>query len=160
ERKAEARKLVIDILKAAPKGATIAVRLNPIRGDEGPRDAEALARAGVKPSFVMLPKIDGAEDVAEAWQRLGPAAAPVLAIIETALALENAPEIARAAAPDGLLFFGAMDLSAELGCTLDWEPLIYARGRVVQAATCAGISAMDTPYPDIADEAGGLAEAR
>lgn len=160
ERKAEARQLVIEILKSRPAGTKIAVRINPIRGDEGPRDAAALAASGMKPDYVMLPKIDGANDIAETWQRLGPAASPVLAIIETALALENATEIAHAAAPDGLLFFGAMDLSAELGCTLEWEPLIYARGRIIQAAACAGVEAMDTPYPDIADEAGGAAEAR
>jgi citrate lyase beta subunit len=160
ERKAEARQLVIEILKSRPTGTKIAVRINPIRGDEGPRDAAALAASGMKPDYVMLPKIDGANDIAETWQRLGPAASPVLAIIETALALENATEIAHAAAPDGLLFFGAMDLSAELGCALEWEPLIYARGRIIQAAACAGIEAMDTPYPDIADEAGGAAEAR
>ncbi len=160
ERKAEARALAIEALRAAPAGATLAVRINPIRGDEGPRDAAALAASGVKPAYVMLPKIDGAADIAEAWQRLGPAAAPFIAIIETALALENATEIARAAAPDGLLFFGAMDLSAELGCALEWEPLVYARGRIIQAAACAGIDAMDTPYPDIADEPGAMAEAR
>lgn len=160
DRKAEARRLAIETLRAPPPGATLAIRINPIRGDEGPRDAAALAAAGVRPGYVMLPKIDGAMDIAEAWQRLGPAAAPMLAIIETALALENATEIARAAAPDGLLFFGAMDLAAELGCALAWEPLVYARGRVIQAAACAGLEAMDTPYPDIADEAGAAVEAR
>ena len=160
EHKAEARRLAIQSLQSPPPGATLAVRINPIRGTEGPRDAAALAAAGVRPAYVMLPKVDGATDIAESLQRLGPASAPVLAIVETALALENATEIARAAAPDGSLFFGAMDLSAELGCALAWEPLIYARGRVVQAAACAGIEAMDTPYPDIADEAGAAAEAR
>ncbi|HTY70177.1 MAG TPA: CoA ester lyase [Alphaproteobacteria bacterium] len=160
ERKAEARDLAVASLRAPPARATLAVRINPIRGEEGPRDAAALAAAGRKPAFVMLPKIEGVEDVAEAGQRLGAAAAPIIAIIETALGLENATAIARAVAPDGLLFFGAMDLSAELGCALEWEPLIYARGRVIQAAACAGIDAMDTPYPDIADEAGGIAEAK
>jgi (S)-citramalyl-CoA lyase len=160
DRKTDGRKMAIEALRSAPAGATIAIRLNPIRGDEGPRDAAALAAAGVKPSYVVLPKVDGGTDIAEAWQRLGSAAAPIIAIIETALALENATEIARAAAPDGFLFFGAMDLSAELGCALDWEPLVYARGRIVQAAACAGIGAMDTPYPHIADEAGAQAEAR
>ncbi len=160
DRKAEGRAKAIEALRAAPKGANIAIRLNPIRGEEGPRDAVALAASGLKPSYVVLPKVDGGTDVAEAWQRLGPAAAPVIAIVETALGLENATEIARAAAPDGFLFFGAMDMSAELGCALEWEPLIYARGRIVQAAACAGIGAMDTPYPDIEDEAGAIAEAK
>jgi (S)-citramalyl-CoA lyase len=160
EHKAEARKLVIEILKSPPTRARLAVRINPIRGDEGPRDAAALAASGLKPDYVMLPKVDGAHDIAEAWQRLGAAAAPIFAIIETALALENATEIARAVAPDGQLFFGAMDLSAELGCEVAWEPLVYARGRIIQAAACAGVEAMDTPYPDIADEPGGADEAR
>ena len=160
ERKAEARAAAIEALRAKPPAATIAIRLNPIRGDEGPRDAAALAASGVKPSYVVLPKVDGAADVAEAWQRLGPAAAPTIAIIETALGLENVMEIAQAAAPEGLLFFGAMDMAAELGCALEWEPLVYARARIVHAAACAGISAMDTPYPDIIDEAGAIAEAK
>ncbi|HEX9465678.1 MAG TPA: CoA ester lyase [Alphaproteobacteria bacterium] len=160
DRKADGRRMAIEALHAAPPGATIAVRINPIRGDDGPRDAAALAAAGAKPAYVVLPKIDGATDIAETWQRLGSAAVPIIAIVETALALENATEIARAAAPDGFLFFGAMDLSAELGCALEWEPLIYARGRIIQAAACAGTGAMDTPYPDIADEAGARAEAQ
>src|SRR5258708_24778712 len=141
-------------MHAGPPGGTIGVGINRIRGDDGPRGAAAWAAAGAKPAYVVLPKIDGATDIAETWQRLGSAAVPIIAIVETALALENATEIARAAAPDGFLFFGAMDLSAELGCALEWEPLIYARSRIIQAAACAGTRAMDTPDPAIPAQPG------
>lgn len=160
DRKAEARKMALEILRQPPAGATICVRINPIRGPEGPLDAAALAAAGAKPHYVMLPKVDGEMDVAKARHAWGQSAPAIIATIETAVAVDRATEIARAVAPDGLLFLGAMDLSAELGCALEWEPLIYARGRVVQAATAGGVEAMDTPYADIADEAGAADEAR
>lgn len=160
DRKAEARRLASEVLRSPPSGATICVRINPIRGPEGPLDAAALAAAGVKPGYVMLPKVDGEMDLAKARHAWGGSAPAMIATIETAIAVERATEIARAVAPDGFLFLGAMDLSAELGCALEWEPLIYARGRVVQAATAGGVEAMDTPYPDIADEAGAAEEAR
>jgi citrate lyase beta subunit len=159
-RKGEARDLAIKTLRSPPAGATLAIRINPIDGEDGQRDAAALAAAGVKPAYVMVPKIAGAADLREAKKRLGPAAAPFIAIVETSSALECAHEVSREAAPDGILFFGAMDLAAELGCALEWEPLIYARGRMVHAAAGAGIEAMDTPFPGIEDEAGAIEEAR
>jgi (S)-citramalyl-CoA lyase len=160
ERKADARKLVVQTLRDKPAGATYCVRINPIAGDDGKQDAAALAAANVRPDYIMVPKIDGVAEIADVRKRLGAAAAPLIPIIETAQALDNAGDIARAVAPDGLLFFGAMDLSAELGCALEWEPLIYARGRIIQAAALGGIDAMDTPYADIADDAGAIAEAK
>ncbi len=159
-RKAEARGLIVATLRNPPPGATLAVRINPISTEDGQRDVATLAAGGVRPAYIMVPKIDDETALTDVTKRLGPAAAPLIPIIETAVALENAPAIARAVAPHGFLFFGAMDLSAELGCALEWEPLIYARGRIIQAAAMAGVDAMDTPYPDIADDAGAIAEAR
>lgn len=160
ERKAEARGLLAEALKTPPGTAALAVRINPIRTPDGRTDAETLARLLPRPRYVMVPKLDSTDDVAAARQALGANPPALIVLIETAVALEGALDIARAVAPDGILFFGAMDMSAELGCTLDWEPLAYARGRLVQAAAAAGIPVMDTPYPDIADEAGAAAEAR
>src|SRR4051794_34979630 len=139
DKKAEARANAVQILKARPAGVTLAVRINPIRGEDGPRDAAALAESGLKPDCIMLPKVDTADDVAETRRRLGRAAAPILALLETAIGIENAVDIARAVAPDGILFLGAMDLAAELGCEVAWEPLVYARSRIVHAAAAAGV---------------------
>jgi (S)-citramalyl-CoA lyase len=160
DRKAEARGLIAEALKTPVGQAALAVRINPIQGPDGPLDIAALVKAGARPAYVVVPKVDEAADVARVRQAFGAAAPPIIALIETAAAVDQASAIARAVAPDGMLFFGAMDMSAELGSTLDWEPLIYIRGRLVQAAAAAGIGVLDTPYPDIADEAGGAAEAK
>ena len=160
ERKAEARPMAIEALRTPAGSSALAVRINPIRGPEGPLDIAALVAAPVRPAYVLVPKVDDADDVARVRHLLGAVALPVIALIETAVAVDNATAIARAVAPEGMLFFGAMDMSAELGCSLDWEPLAYIRGRLIQAAAVAGIDVLDTPYPDIADEAGGAAEVR
>jgi citrate lyase beta subunit len=160
DRKAEARPLAIEALRTPGGTSALAVRINPVRGPEGPLDIAMLVKAGARPDYVVVPKIDKADDVALVRKTFGGSAPPLVALIETAVAVDQASEIARAVAPAGMLFFGAMDMSAELGCTLDWEPLVFIRGRLVQAAAAAGIGVLDTPYPDIADEAGGAAEAR
>jgi len=160
ERKAEARPQAIEALRTPPGASSLAVRINPIQGPEGPLDIAALVKAGANPSYVVVPKVDGVEEIAKVRLLFGGSAPPIIALIETAVAVEHASAIARNVAPDGMLFFGAMDMSAELGSTLDWEPLIFVRGRLVQAAATAGIDVLDTPYPDIADEAGGAAEAK
>jgi citrate lyase beta subunit len=35
-----------------------------------------------------------------------------------------------------------------------WEPLLYARSRVVHAAALGRIEVIDSPYPDVNDDAG------
>ena len=41
------------------------------------------------------------------------------------------------------MFFGGVDMAAELRCQLAWEPLLYARSRVVHAAAAAGLDVID-----------------
>jgi citrate lyase beta subunit len=45
-------------------------------------------------------------------------------------------------------------MAAELRCSNAWEPLLYARSRVVHAAASAGIDAIDVPYLDLEDPDG------
>ncbi len=111
---------------------------------------------------VMLPKV-------EAPKRVETVAAMcaerdldvvVLALIETAAGVLSAPDIADAEPTDALLF-GAEDLAADLGATRTTEgtEVLYARERVVVAASAAGIDAIDTVYTDFEDEAGLREEA-
>ena len=48
-------------------------------------------------------------------------------------------------------------MSAELRCENKWEPLLYARSRIVHAAASAGIDAIDVPYLDL-DDLDGMKE--
>ena len=75
-------------------------------------------------------------------------------IIETNAGLEAAYEIAHCSARIDALFFGGVDMAAELRCENAWEPLLYARSRVVHAAASAGMDVIDVPYLDLEDPDG------
>ena len=80
-------------------------------------------------------------------------------IIETNEGLENVYKIANCSNRIDALFFGGVDMSAELRCENKWEPLLYARSRIVHAAASAGIDAIDVPYLDLEDLEGMRKEA-
>ena len=75
-------------------------------------------------------------------------------IIETNKGLENVFKIAAASKRIKTLFFGLIDMAAELRCKLTWEDLLYARSRVVHAAAKEGLDAIDGPYLDLSDNEG------
>jgi citrate lyase beta subunit len=108
----------------------------------------------------MLPKVNGPGDVLVAVATIEAAGASLelAAIIETAEGLENCAAIARAHPRLRSLYFGGFDLSAALGCATAWEPLLYARSRVVHAAALAGIAALDSPFPGTTDIEGLVAD--
>jgi (S)-citramalyl-CoA lyase len=85
-----------------------------------------------------------------------------LPMIETLRGLEAAAEISRALPSDRVLavLLGCVDLSLELGCALEWEPLLYARSRVIHAAALAGAGVIDSPYLDVSNPAALEEEAR
>ena len=49
------------------------------------------------------------------------------------------------------LLFGAADMAADLGAETAWEPLLWVRSRVTQAAAVTKVPVFDSPYFDIAD---------
>lgn len=165
--KSEARDKAIPALFDASFGGTgggagRAMRINPIKTQLGMRDMLALCDFGKAPPALLLPKIESAEDVRWVAELLDEAAYPetrLMVIIETGRALEAALDIAQASARIDTLLFGAADLSAELGSSLDWEALHYARGRAVHAAASAGLDLIDVPSLDIKDEDGLRREA-
>ena len=143
-------------------GAARAMRINPIKTRLGMRDMLALGDFGAAPPALLLPKIESPEEVrwvAELLDEAGYSETRLMVIIETARALEAALDIAAASARIDTLLFGAADLSAEFGASLDWEALHYARGRAVHAAASAGLDLIDVPHLDIKDEAGLTREA-
>ena len=81
-------------------------------------------------------------------------------IIETNAGLEACYEIAHCKSRIDALFFGGVGMAAELGCENAWEPLLYARSRVVHAAVSAGLDVIDVPFLDLEDHDGMVAAAR
>ncbi len=165
--KSEARDKAIPALFDTALGGTggraaRAMRINPIKTQLGMRDMLALCEFGAAPPALLLPKIESPEDVrwvAELLDEAGYAETRLMAIIETGRALEAALEIASASPRIDTLLFGAADLSADLGSSLDWDALHYARGRAVHAASSANLDLIDVPHLDIKDEDGLRREA-
>ena len=92
----------------------------------------------------------------EAVAALGPGGPPVLAIVETALGLRQAFEIASQPRV-GALILGAVDLGAEVGLETrpDGQEILYARSKVAIDSTAAGLRGpFDAVHLDFQDEAG------
>lgn len=118
----------------------------------------------LKPDMIMPPKISSAEDVRVIADYIKAVeekhniekSVSIIALIETALGVENAFEIAGACDRVKAIFLGAEDLTADLRCkrTKKGDEIFYSRGRIVTAARAAGIDAYDTPFTDVEDEEG------
>src|SRR5215470_2822689 len=140
----------------APQGFVWAVRFNHVTTEDGLKDLLAFRAASIKPKVVMLPKTESASEVEIAVRHLttGAGDAPqIVALIETGRGLGAAEAIASHPSVVAIAFGGA-DLAADLHATLAWEPMLFARSRIVQAAAAAGIPAFDVPFLDIHDAAG------
>jgi citrate lyase beta subunit len=145
----------------APGEPELVVRLNEPSTEAGRRDLEMLNRSRL-PHALMVPKVDESEEL---WDLLGAldgsTPLPVLLpLIETVLGVDRVKEIASAGLPIAALVFGGMDLSAELGARFEWEPLLYARSRIVHAAALVGVGVIDVPWPTLTDVDGLEEETR
>jgi citrate lyase beta subunit len=140
---------------ASDTRAEVAVRINPLTTEEGLRDLLMLRAMPNPPKLVKLAKVFDPFEVRLAAEMLP--GAELLVIVETAQALERAPEIAAASPRVAGLMLGGKDLSEALGCARNWNGLLYARGRLVQAAAMAGVPAFDEPYRPL-DDLAGLAD--
>ncbi|MCV7074466.1 HpcH/HpaI aldolase/citrate lyase family protein [Mycobacterium szulgai] len=130
-----------------------ALRFNSMRTTDGLRDILALAYGAIRPDALLVPKVESAHDLLMLQDMLGELGdIPFLATIETAAGLAAVEEIAAVGPRVRALVFGAADFAAELGISMEWEPLLYARSRIVAAAAGAGISAIDAPTFDLGDD--------
>ena len=150
--KEQARWQALDLL--AGRGSTsaeVSLRINDVKTALGRADLEALVDSAARPDALMLPKVAAADEILVVDQALarGGGALPLIVQIETAAGLLAAAEIAAASQNISAVFFGAIDLSADVGCAVEWEALLYARSRVALAAGAAGVSALDSPFMDV-----------
>lgn len=84
---------------------------------------------------VMLAKTEASEQVTATFDRLG-GRLPVVALIESALGLEESSGIARAHGSFRLAF-GSGDFRRDTGMSADWEAMAYPRARLVVASKAA-----------------------
>jgi (S)-citramalyl-CoA lyase len=154
------RKLVPGFLGAKhPNACKLGVRLSPLSNRDGLVDILMVLGLDILPDFFILTKVESAAEVLIVNELLGGrhARIPFNVIIETPKALASVDDIARASPRIESLSFGGKDLSKALRMARTWEPMLYARSRVVNAAASAGIGVFDEPFHP-RDDLDGLRE--
>ena len=159
---ARRRGLALFATPQAADGVERIVRINGLRTAFGLADLQAILATDTPPPALMLPKVVSPDEIVWLDDVLTERAhdTRLHIIIETNAALEAAHDIAHASPRIDALFFGGVDMAAELRCKNTWEPLLYARSRVVHAAATASLDLIDVPYLDLDDTAGFEAAAR
>ena len=162
DEKNKARQNVVKLLKSAPvrESCELVVRVNSLRTRFGLDDLIAFLDTP-PPLTIMLPKVESEDEVKiiddlflESNQQIN-----LQVIIETNKGLEACFEIAQSSPNITALFFGGVDMAADLRCSGTWDSLLYARSKLVHAAAAANIDSLDVPFLDLNDENGLLEQA-
>jgi len=161
--KAEARKNALALFEQpqADDGVERIVRINSMRERFGIEDVNAIIASKTPPPALMMPKVRTPDEVVILNQLLTEAGhdTRLHVIIETNEGLEAAYEIAKCSDRIDAMFFGGVDMAAELRCQNNYDSLVYARSRVVHASAAAGLDVIDVPYLDLDDPDGMRREA-
>jgi citrate lyase subunit beta/citryl-CoA lyase len=148
EEKETARIFVRDALKRLNFGRRLKiVRIN-AEEELIEEDLKAVLVDGL--DGIMLPKVEGKEDVLSLRNRVEDSGLNplIIALIESAKGVIKADEVAESVEA---LAFGALDYYRTLGrsyfkFSAEQVELLYARGRIVNAAKAYGRKALDSPF--------------
>jgi (S)-citramalyl-CoA lyase len=162
--KSEARRKALQLFETpqADDGVERIVRINSMRESFGIADVQAILATKTPPPALMMPKVRNSDEVIMLDNLLTEAGhdTRLHIIIETNAGLEACYDIAHCSPRIDALFFGGVDMAAELRCENAWQPLLYARSRVVHAAASAGLDVVDVPFLDLNDPEGMVLEAQ
>ncbi len=162
--KEEARYKSLQLFEAPQNndGVERIVRINSMHEAFGIADVQAILATKTPPPALMMPKVRSPDEVIMLDCLLTEAGheTRLHIIIETNPGLEACYDIARCSSRIDALFFGGIDMAAELRCDNAWEPLLYARSRVVHAAASAGLDVIDVPFLDLNDHEGMVVAAQ
>ncbi|OGO49821.1 MAG: hypothetical protein A2148_07510 [Chloroflexi bacterium RBG_16_68_14] len=170
DEKPSARGLVRDAVgRLAGEGRTVHVRVNSIGSGETRLDLAAAVRPGL--AGVLLAKTESAQDVRqidvllreqELARDIKPGTIELVVAIESAQALLRCQEMGRASTRLVALMLGGEDFSFDMGVarTREGRELEYARYVIATCARASGLVALDTPWADIQDIEGLVADAQ
>lgn len=161
--KEEARIKALKLFEVAQAddGVERILRINSMRERFGIEDVLAILATDTPPPSLMMPKVQSPDEIIMLDQLLTERGhkTRLHVIIETNAGLEAAYEIANCSSRIEAMFFGGVDMAAELRCENNWQQLMYARSRVVHAAASAGLDVIDVPYLNLQDLEGMCHEA-
>jgi len=145
----------------------IGVRINAL--DTGLAEEDIKQISVGAPDFVMLPKVESAEEVATTSELLDLAedlagiprgTIRILVTVETPLGVVRAHEIATSSRRVVGIGFGAEDFRAsmQLAPTEHGQELLFAKSMVAISSRAAGVAAYDTVYSNLSDDDGFLTD--
>lgn len=157
QKKHEARFLVRNALRQINfYGAERMVRIN--QGNRGIEDLKYIIPQNV--NLILVPKCEDPEYLKDLDREIKKLAeennnSPVfiMPIIESALGVEMAYEIAKSVDSIVAMAIGLEDYTADIGVqrTNEGKESLYARTRIVNASKAAGIQAIDSVFSDVSD---------
>ena len=161
--KDEARKNTFKALETleVKSGVELVVRVNCQRTKFGLMDLEAVVLSKTNVKAIMLPKVKTPDEITFIDDMLTDCGldTDLHVIMETNEALESIYDIAHASKRIVALYFGGVDMAAELRVPNEYKNLIYARSRLVHAGASVGVDVIDVPYLDLEDMDGMKKEA-
>ena len=161
--KDEARKNTFKALETleVKSGVELVVRVNCQRTKFGLMDLEAVVSSKTNVNAIMLPKVKTPDEITFIDDMLTDCNlnTDLHVIMETNEALESIYDIAHASKRIVALYFGGVDMAAELRVPNEYKNLIYARSRLVHAGASVGVDVIDVPYLDLEDMDGMKKEA-
>jgi (S)-citramalyl-CoA lyase len=161
--KDEARKNTFKALETleVKSGVELVVRVNCQRTKFGLMDLEAVVSSKTNVKAIMLPKVKTPDEIIFIDDMLTDCGlnTDLHVIMETNEALESIYDIAHASKRIVALYFGGVDMAAELRVPNEYKNLIYARSRLVHAGASVGVDVIDVPYLDLEDMDGMKKEA-
>lgn len=166
-----ARYLVYGMVTTIDFGeAELVVRVNGLDTPYWKNDVRAMVKAGI--DVIRLPKVETAAMMVELEETIllaekefgrNEGETAVMAAVESALGVLNAKEIAFSC-PERMMgiALSGMDYTTDMGTHRypDGQEMLFARNMVLHAARAAKISAFDTVFTDMNDEAGFMRETR
>ena len=146
------------LLAVKPHGIPVIIRVNALDTPYWRADIAAAVQGGA--DCILAPKCSSVAYVQEMLdyleqeeQKQQSRQLEFIALVESALGLENAFAMASSHPRVAGLLLGAEDLTAELGARRSpaGDEIFYARSRLLVACRAAGIKAIDSPYPFVTD---------
>lgn len=142
------------------KENTVGVRINSLKTNYWEKDIEEIIPA--KPFFIRIPKIENSCEIIkvdkilskiESQNKLEIGSIRLIPMLETAIGIMNALDIANSSDRILGLSLGGEDLLADIGMkrTESGNVFDFIRAKVSLSASAAGVEAFDTIYPNIND---------
>jgi citrate lyase subunit beta / citryl-CoA lyase len=113
----------------------LCIRINALHHPDRGLDLDVCRR--LRPSLIMVPKVESKDELVAIADCLP--SVSILALIETAMGILEAPEIANAPRVDRLVL-GSVDLMLNLGVSNDKDPLNMVRSMLLVASVAAGLA--------------------